>query len=60
MCIQVTTAACTPPTQNSIEVCSIDVEKEHTDGHLLLLVLHSVMDPVKANSKNEYILPFDG
>jgi len=31
ICIQMTTAACTPPTQNAIEMCSIDVEKEHTN-----------------------------
>jgi len=31
ICIQMTTAACTPPTQNSIEMCSTDVKKEHTN-----------------------------
>lgn len=32
LCIQMT-AACTPPTQNSIEMCSTDVNKEHTNRH---------------------------
>lgn len=57
ICIQMTTAACTPPTQNSIEMCE-ERTYEEADGQLLLSVPHSVIDSMTTNSKNKNIFTF--